>query len=203
MMLLWGTQGLPIAVSPATTGGALNSVGDVGALLPTGVVDLTGAEITVANPIPAGSPTLLLRQIDNKQDVMQWFGPAVGGQDATLPIPAFIPLSLNSQISNDPTIDISWMFQPIDGYTGQVVPIIPIPASFTKVVGQPAQGNRPQPWAVGQTYPAGIVVISNDSTGRPTYWMATSLIVNPSTAANQPGLPGAVFPVVQWTIFGT
>lgn len=219
-MLYWGDTSLPVAISPASTGQPLNTPGGgVGTYLPNSATDFNGVPITAASPIPSGSPRLLARLIksDGSNLVFQGQGAAdsTGFTTAQYGLPCYITGSISSQQAARASYDVNWTFTPSAGYTGQIVPIIPIPESYTKTTGSTAVADVPPNWAAGATYAPGYVVIApqapfaSPAITTPTYWQATGQITNPSVApgadgkgGNQPGTQGSLFPAVQWTIFG-
>ena len=203
-------------IGPSSTGAAAGGRGGAGAILPAGARRADGTEITDANPIPVGSQQMMMRVLNGQASIVQepgvfeWQGfGSIADVDAEVPVPCYMPMAVSLANVDQMTFDVSWTFTPSAGFDGQVVPLPPVPASYTKARGAAAVAAVPPAWAAGQTYPPGYVVISPQSPSAsppittPTYWQATSQIVNPSTAGNQPGTQGSLTPAVQWIIFGS
>jgi len=209
---------LSFSWAPNTTGQVFSQDTDGGIMIPQGATFADGVTpITPSNPIPVGSPQMQMTITQtynagsNSFQFRTFGGTDIHAGTSVQPIPFYASIN-NSGGDTSGGVDVSWSFTPSAGYSGQSQPISPVPASYTKTVGGPCIANVPQAWVSGGIpggargggtgYSPGYVVVSNDNSTPPipSYWSATQFISAPFTAA--PGSQAALFPAVQWQLFG-
>ena len=208
----WGDGGNAVTSTP------IGPSTDGGIHIPQGATFSDGiTPITDANPLPVGTPMMrmtLQQDYNAGSNAFQFRTFNVSDIHAATsfqPIPFYASIN-NSGGDTSGGVDVSWIFTPSAGYNGQSWPLSPVPCSYTKQVGSAAVANVPQPWVSGGIpngavgggtgYSPGYVVISNDNSSppKPSYWVATAFVSAPFTAV--PGSQAALFPAVQWQLFG-
>lgn len=174
------------------------------AYLPSGVVGIDNQVITDAHPIPVGTVQLYAEILFVRNDLHMNFQNNLTTD--TRSVPMFMVLHRDN-VDMSSGCDFAWTFVPSPGYPEQVVPMNPIPASYTyhaqDATPGPLTPNLPPAWTAGQSYAPGYVVTAPTQppvAGSYRYYVATSQVGVPSV--NQPGTQKALFPAVEWTLFG-